>query len=894
MRMGGCAGAMLGLVVTVAAVAGLDGPDRIVLRRAAATELAGIENRVVNPGFEDGAGSWSAYGQGFVIDPDEAHSGAQSLRAMAGAFQQIEMGQTEPRAIVFAASSKAASVTGSADSDYALWLDVQYSDGSWRFGVTRPFHTGTHDWQTVDGSFTPEKPIERLTVYVLFRGAHQGQAWFDDVMVAELADASALFDGAIVQAAAGAASSGCGSGGLEVASGDGLRLGFDEQSGSVTQIAVAGKSLASCQAAAAGFFVRDVAAGSDFVSLDSPAAFSGSDLVLSRPSGPLGLAFHAAISPQADRVEIEATLENLAPQQDRAVTLYFALPLDASQWTWWDDLRNGRTVDGPQEFRNTIAVEWGATGAYSPHMLASLSGPAGLALAYPMDSPVPLRFAYNNALKIFYVAFDLALTADTAKSPNRATVRFTLYQHAPPWGMRAAFDKYIKMYPQFFEKRAAAEGIWVAFDSLASIPHPEDFGIQFHEVSGSDSLPFDQQAGVSAFRYLSEPWSYWMTMPPGTDSSSYQAVTDFLARQAQQGESPDAARAQAALESGVFYRGDRLLFWPQSLPWMNYGAVIVNNPNPDIGGGSEANKAHLDWSDAAQQVYRHPAPGQTPAGEYIDSFEATGTLLDYRRSHFAASSFPLSFSKDEPRLAGVPQMFSAYEFARWVAGDLHSRFGRLLMANQALNQMAFYAHAFDVLGTEINWAPDDRWAPDSDPQLLFRRMYAGGKPYLLLMNTDFSRFSQALVERYFQTALFYAMYPSLFSADASSNTYWSNPALYERDRPLFRRYIPWIRALSKAGWQPVTGARASDPRILVERYGEGDGTIWAVRNAGEESVWFRLAMDPSVAGLATGANYAAVEWIGGTQKQLESDGPQFFLTASLAPGQTQCWQLRRR
>jgi len=162
------------------------------------------------------------------------------------------------------------------------------------------------------------------------------------------------------------------------------------------------------------------------------------------------------------------------------------------------------------------------------------------------------------------------------------------------------------------------------------------------------------------------------------------------------------------------------------------------------------------------------------------------------------------------------------------------------------------------------------------------------------MNTDFARMTPPMVEQYFQTALFYSIYPSFFSADAATRTYWSDPALYERDRPLFRRYIPWIRALARAGWEPITGARVAEGRVLVERYGSGDGVTFAVRNQGAERVEFRLEIDAFSAGLAGQGLFRAIEWIGGVEKKVESDGQKLYLAATIDPGQTQCWQLRPR
>ena len=46
--------------------------------------------------------------------------------------------------------------------------------------------TGTHDWEYGQRVIVPEKPIRNINVYLLFRGAHTGRVWFDDVRVVEI------------------------------------------------------------------------------------------------------------------------------------------------------------------------------------------------------------------------------------------------------------------------------------------------------------------------------------------------------------------------------------------------------------------------------------------------------------------------------------------------------------------------------------------------------------------------------------------------------------------------------------------------------------------------------------------------------------------------------------
>ena len=59
----------------------------------------------------------------------------------------------------------------------------------------------------------------------------------------------------------------------------------------------------------------------------------------------------------------------------------------------------------------------------------------------------------------------------------------------------------------------------------------------------------------------------------------------------------------------------------------------------------------------------------------------------------------------------------------------------------------------------------------------------------------------------------YGIWPSI-EEDTTSDApgYFSNPALYERDRPIFQQFIPVLRKINFAGWQPLTFATASDSR----------------------------------------------------------------------------------
>jgi hypothetical protein len=94
------------------------------------------------------------------------------------------------------------------------------------------------------------------------------------------------------------------------------------------------------------------------------------------------------------------------------------------------------------------------------------------------------------------------------------------------------------------------------------------------------------------------------------------------------------------------------------------------------------------------------------------------------------------------------------------------------------------------------------------------------------MNTDFTKLSHERVEKYMERCLAYGMFPGFFSADAATGHYFEQPELFERDRPLFKKYVPLCKLVAEAGWEPVTRARTSEETIHLERFGENYLTVF--------------------------------------------------------------------
>jgi len=121
---------------------------------------------------------------------------ASDAQVQRGVSQTVALNQTRPEPIVAVAWSKADAVLGSRDSDYSLYLDLVYSDGSTLWGQVAPFNVGTHDWEKAQVIVFPEKPIKSASFHMLLR-RHPGKAWFRDpeLRVLKPPAGACLFDG---------------------------------------------------------------------------------------------------------------------------------------------------------------------------------------------------------------------------------------------------------------------------------------------------------------------------------------------------------------------------------------------------------------------------------------------------------------------------------------------------------------------------------------------------------------------------------------------------------------------------------------------------------------------------------------------------------------------------
>ena len=333
--------------------------------------------------------AWQAIEEGYrrevSVFPCDNGGDARGRR---GVFQRVVLNQQEPQPIVASAWSKAEGVTGTIDSDYALYLDLVYDDGTELWGQVAGFRTGTHDWQREEVVLFPEKPIKAVAFNLLFRD-HAGKAWFRDP-----------------------------------------ELRHDERTGRAASCSTA---CPSSPAARRPRGSRSAMWRREAISCGSPRRRLGCTLDVSqtRARGSDVLRCHGSRhdrqGPGGDAAVCDSRSAGRRPLARR--------PAPLQRGRGRAGVRPCHLVPGRGE---RPALDLSARGP------GRRQGQVGLALAIDMAHPAFYRIGYNAGTGELWIAYDLGLTPEKPE----ARLRFCRFDFAPAWGFRAALARVLPALPR--------------------------------------------------------------------------------------------------------------------------------------------------------------------------------------------------------------------------------------------------------------------------------------------------------------------------------------------------------------------------------------------------------------------------------------------------------------
>ncbi len=563
--------------------------------------------------------------------------------------------------------------------------------------------------------------------------------------------------------------------------------------------------------------------------------------------------------------EINGKIENL-DEEASCATLRVVFPRSGKNWKWFRgldksvDLVSGepaldtisvRTVLPPDgAFNGTILSDGGygdpvglGTMSFYPLCAVDIDG-KGTGLGIDMSLPVVYRLGADPATGLT-AEFDFAMSPLTTKFPGRAFFKLCMFEFDPEWGMRAALKQYYSIYQEAFRKRVVNEGIWLPFTPLRSIAGWDEFGIAYHETSwgskdlkGGEKIPnilSDKGTGILSFQYT-EPWD--VQLPIRIKSMEYnELVSGGLITNAHR----TYLDVSATRDKNGLWQARRL-----ETPWFTTGwaVSITTNCDPDIPG---YNKYQYILKDEI-----NPALKMDADGIYFDSMEWNWHHdLNYREDHFAFTDYPLTFSGKVGKPA-IWNFASEFEFMKKISDEMHLQ-GKLAMGN-GHGWNPFAAANLDLFGAELSWYSSDDHNTDA---LDFKRAISFQKPIVFLLNEGLNdkAFTEAPYngyEIYFEKMLAYGFFPSFFSVDASNDPYWQDTAKIENGRPFFKKYIPVIKQISGAGWEPVTYASCYSGGVRIERFGGAENLFFTVRNNSSQFASGIVVLDIQKLGIAPG------------------------------------------
>ncbi|MCX6377548.1 MAG: hypothetical protein NTU88_16190, partial [Armatimonadetes bacterium] len=560
-----------------------------------------------------------------------------------------------------------------------------------------------------------------------------------------------------------------------------------------------------------------------------------------------GLSLDVGYSIKGGIVRVDGTLTNLT-DGERAVALTYTIPLADKGLRFSPSLNE------------SVKIGKDVSGSGTVFPIAAMTGPkSGVAMAIPPGAPCMFRML--GSADGLSVRFYLGMSPLTKEFPNSAHFSFIIYPCDPKWGFRDALRRYYAAFPEYYTHHRKGDGLWL-FQSTDP-PNLGDF--LYNETWPCprfvDTLARDDQAGILSFPYIivgqreikhlkSLPASYEQAMAeyeqwspagaPGTKESIAAGGDEFLKNEVESSAIKDKA--------GNYQVNIR------NTDWGANSVTFIMNPNPDLFAGEGK---HTTGGDAVALVHEWLAEYPNADGIYVDSLgSAWCGKINFRRDHFPYARYPLTF--DGEGNVALHNALSHYEFLAPLRDELHGK-GKLLMANGLYCYSAktpeyadvkdtgrfFLAALCDVAGAESSTPSRERWE--------FYKTAMGRKPYLIL---KYHWEKPDNVQEVFNQALCYGVFVT--NSNGLGKVYWTDPNGYPRDKALYAWYVPLVRKLSKAGWQPVTYASSPTEGVRFERYGDKGNIYFTVYNHADEARECTLKIETKPLGLTKDAKVGQI------------------------------------
>jgi hypothetical protein len=589
-----------------------------------------------------------------------------------------------------------------------------------------------------------------------------------------------------------------------------------------------------------------------------------------------GLQLQAKLTPDNECLRVEGVLSDTTGR-DRAIAVRFFLPLDLAGWSWWTDAVEREEIKAPGIHRYTYNCQsgmglcsiypWSAVSAPEGGVPAQQAGtPPGLSLALPLSQgPRVFVIQHDQGKPELSLTFFFGLSKLSGSHPSRAPFSFVLYRHDPRWGMRAAMERYYRLFPESFVKRPPFEG-YLNYANL------EQVDLRDHTLRiGKSALPdvSDFGEGYNFISHVHGCYDYrqipWPSSKMMTDAEVMAELEKMVAAEGDKGRHYVPTRETIkkicrGANGEILYIGDTHYWRAQEgynhTDQPGWGLNFHVNEDPAV----SDHLRQVSRQKAADYVKTNPRPWTgTFTADAIEGYMSNSRQLDFKPEHLQTTLQPLSFGKDSLRPAMVNTIWDFLHQAWW---PITEEFKAVTYGNANCYEQAFTLPYCDIPMTEGSW--DAKHPARLDGYL---RAMAHHKIWRYWHAWDegggYGDANPANVQQQMTRGLAYGIYPSVYSVEVMGGN-------LEQSRAAFRQYIPALEELNTAGWEPVPyaaiGGAALQPAPILERFGSfADGELhYTIRNYGDQPAEGTLQLDRAGLGIPAAAKLLYLNILPGT------------------------------
>ncbi len=554
------------------------------------------------------------------------------------------------------------------------------------------------------------------------------------------------------------------------------------------------------------------------------------------------LEFKTTYESKGEYIETNIEIKN-KQREEKAMDLYFLLPIKNDNWIWWDDIRNHREIQNGI-YEMTITADESSNLPLSIYPTSAITNKdIGLSIAIPLSKPRIFRIFYDTNLNKFGISFSLGLSPLTKFN----TVNFTIYLYKcnAEWGFRSALDRYYKFFPQYFNKTIGP--------MFMNVSNPlADFGVRciqghYYYDNAARKLKYLNENNTYAFEYtLPNDYRAVSIQNTSDDTPDYEEFLGLLDFYVHDNDPFKSLKTMGAKNSTILDGNNDIIMsdiikGPEWVPdkWV---AGFPLNTDPELPGFNIADAmitAIIQTAFDNAEKYNARIDGVK-----MDGFIKSSRYIDMNTSRFCYADHPLTYSPNnfKPGISGITSMIEYIDFlAAWLE-EHHP--GTKLVGNcieMGASSFGFpYLSAFPFEASSIY-----RWNFD-EVNLNYRRSMAYHRPVMAHQTAKlYDEQGHILMEylyKYVNMSMFYGIYPLMKGS-------FFNECNYETARPLYKKIIPIIDQLYLAGWEPITYARTDKDNVFVERFGGNTSVYFTIGNNYSNSQQYKLTVDLDKIGL---------------------------------------------